>query len=171
MIHHLRLPLITTLLRPTRVAFYIPILLSLICKGKFGAGNNLCSGTVLGGATDITAFSNSRRRQKFATTNSKYRQTTSTNYISAVSIPKNLLVFSDFDVIAPRSPQSSLQPLFASVKKNEDGDIAVANENVTSKEGGQFDGSGLASYLAPYAVAFLASIVATAAFLQFILIN
>jgi len=69
--------------------------------------------------------------------------------------------------------KSFRQSPFASYAKTGDEDELGVNESVSSKSdmggaGNGFDEEGFANYLAPYAATFVLSLVATAAFFQFL---
>jgi hypothetical protein len=70
----------------------------------------------------------------------------------------------------PQSQRNhSRRPIFRlRISENED-DAKENDESVSLK--GDFDGTGFANYLAPYALALVASIAVTAAFLKFVLLD
>lgn len=83
----------------------------------------------------------------------------------------NRLTSSSFQIpCVPPGRRSSTASLFGS---KDDGKDILAGESISkSKEiSGNFEGQGLANYLAIYALAFLASIGVTAAFVKFVLLD
>jgi hypothetical protein len=63
----------------------------------------------------------------------------------------------------------SRRPFRLHISENDDAKENENEESISPK--GDFDGEGFANYLAPYALALVASIAVTAAFLKFVLLD